>query len=285
MDFACWSSGPIGEERTTGSRWLPLLVEHTKGTGVPRPFEHPECHPKIVIGMPASELSFCKPPHATWAESFIFAGSSALLLLVANFFPHWWYVSFFALTPFLYRIIKATPGESLRLGFLFGLSFFGALLANSLMISPLASVLKLLSGTALFALFGWSVGWARERWGFNPSIVALLWVDLEMGLMKLGFVGGFLGRAEFSHPFFHSLVGLFGFLAVSAIIVLFNSLLIMAIVKTLEVRRSRGKSVAEDERTWDIFFTWNLFAEKVYLVPEGRVPPLIPKTVCVKVRL
>ena len=65
-----------------------------------------------VVWCSASESS----PLAAWAESFMFAGTSALLLLVANLFPHYWYVSFFALTPFLYRIIKASPGESLRLG-------------------------------------------------------------------------------------------------------------------------------------------------------------------------
>jgi apolipoprotein N-acyltransferase len=227
-----------------------------------------------VIGTVASDPSGGKPPLATWAESFIFAGSSALLLLVANLFPHWWYFSFFALTPFLYRIIKAAPGESLRLGFLFGLSFFAASAVNSLFTAPLVSVLKLISGTALFALFGWSVGWARERWGFNPSIVAVLWVGLEMGLVKLGFAGGLLGEAGFSNPFLHGLVGLFGFLAASAIIVLLNSLLVLVVVKTLEKTRPRRKTVAEDERTWDLFFTRNLVAEKIYLVPEGRAPPI-----------
>jgi apolipoprotein N-acyltransferase len=211
---------------------------------------------------------------ASWAESFIFAGSSALLLLLATLFPQYWYFSFFALTPFLYRIIKATPGESLRLGFLFGLSFFGVSVVNSLTTSPLPSVFKLISGTALFALFGWTVGWARERWGFYPSIVAVLWVGLEMGLVKLGFVGGLFGEAGFSHPFLHGLVGLFGFLAASAIIVLLNSLLILVIVKTLEIKRPRGKADTEDARILDFFFTSGLSAQKVYFVPEGRAPPI-----------
>lgn len=151
------------------------------------------------------------------------------------------------------------------------------------MISPLSSVLKLLSGTALFALFGWSVGWARERWGFTPSIVAVFWVGLEIGLVKLGLAGGLvvnevnllLGEAGFSQPFLHSLVGLFGFLTVSAIIVLLNSLLVLAIVKTLEMTRPRGKTVAEDERILELFFIPGLSAQKVYLVPESRAPPYI----------
>ena len=279
MDLAQW------QVRAAGSRWLRLFVGPGKGEDATRLVKYPERHRRILMRRAASDQAGDKSPLATWAESFIFAGSSALLLLVANLFPQYWYFSFFALTPFLYRIIKAAPGESLRLGFLFGLSFFGALAVNSLITSPLSSVLKLLSGTALFALFGWAVGWARQRWGFNPTNVALLWVGLEMGLVKLGFAGGLLVEAGFSHPFLHSLVGLFGFLAASAIIVLLNSLLVLAIVKTLEKTRPRRKTVAEDERIWDLLFVRNLFTEKVYLVPEGRAPPFLPKTVCVRVRL
>jgi len=287
MDFARW------QVRAAGSRWLRLFVGSGKGKDASPPvhrilrIKHPERHPRI--GTADTDSTYTKPPLATWAESFIFAGSSALLLLLATLFPQYWYFSFFALTPFLYIIINATPRESLRLGFLFGLSFFGTWLVNSFFTSPLVSALKLLSGTALFALFGWTVGWARERWGFYPSIVAVLWVGLEMGLVKLGFVGGLvvnevnllLGEAGFSHPFLHGLVGLFGFLTVSAIIVLLNSLLVLVIVKTLEVKRPRVNTTAEDERILDLFFTPGLSAQKVYLVPESRAPPFLPETICV----
>jgi apolipoprotein N-acyltransferase len=221
----------------------------------------------------SSNLACGKPCLVTWAESFIFAGSSALLLLIANLLPEYWYVSFFALTPFLFRIIKASPRESLRLGFLFGFSFFGVSLIDSHITFSFSSILKLLSGTGFFTLFGWIVGWARHRWGFNPSIVALLWVGLEIGLVKLGFVYGLLGETEFSNPFFNGLVTLLGFLTVSAIIVLLNSLLALLIVKTLEVTRPRGKTVQEDERTLDLLSAPGLLLQKVYLVPEGRAPP------------
>jgi apolipoprotein N-acyltransferase len=220
-------------------------------------------------------LIHAKLPLVTWAESFIFVGTSALLLLIANLFPDYWYFSFFALTPFLYRIIKASASESLRLGLLFGLSFFTISVINSPIVSPLRPLLTLFCGTGLFGLFGWVVGWARKRWGFNPSIVALLWVGLEIGLVKLGFVEGLLGKAELSHPFLSGLVTLFGFLTVSAIIVLFNSLLVLLFVKTLEVTKPRGKVVQKEEKIWNLLSTPGLFTQKVYLVPEGRAPPLV----------
>ena len=243
--------------------------------GKNRAIERPDHQRRIVIS-PAGSNGFCsKPSLVTWAESFIFAGSSALLLLLVNLFPQYWYVSFFALTPFLFRIIKATPGESLRLGFLFGLSFFGVSIIDSPLGYPVPPLLKLLCGTGLFALFGWSVGWARRRWGFNPAVVALLWTGLEIGLVKLGVVGGLLGETEFSHPFFGGLVALFGFLTVSAIIVLLNSLLVLLILKTLSLKIPRGKIVQEDERRTDLFSAPWFFTERAYLVPEGRAPPYI----------
>jgi len=93
--------------------------------------------------------------------------------------------------------------------------------------------------------------------------------------VKLGFVGGILGEAEFSHPFFGGLVALFGFLTVSAIIVLLNSLLVLLLLKALAIKMPRGKTVQEDERRTDLFSAPWFVTQRVYLVPEGRAPPYI----------
>jgi uncharacterized membrane protein len=222
-----------------------------------------------------SNASSSQSPLSIWAESFIFSGSSALLLLVANAFHQYWYLSFFALTPFLLKTIKAEPKECLRLGFLLGLSFFGASAVNSLINTPLVSFLHLFAGTTLFALFGWAIGWARQRWGFNPTIVAVLWVGLELVFMRLGLVGGLLGEIGTSAPIFRGLIGLFGFLTISAIIVLLNSLLVLVLVKTIGISRTKAKTETEERNLWDFSFLHNLFTEKVYLVPEGRAPPIL----------
>jgi apolipoprotein N-acyltransferase len=267
MDFTRWQAW------ATVKRWFSIFGDVGNRGETTQPAEYPKRHRSAVIGVVTSNPPRHKPSHPTWSESFIFAGSSSFLLLIANYVPDYWYVSFFALTPFLYRIIKATPSESLRLGFLFGFSFFTISVVDSLIITPLPSVLKLLSGTTLFALFAWTLGEARHRWGFNPFILVFLWVGLEMGLVKLGFFSGLLGRAEFSQPFLHGLVVLFGFLAVSAIIVLLNYLLVLAIVKTLRFTRSTARIVQKDEKMLQFLYTHGLFAQGVYLIPEGRAPP------------
>ena len=231
--------------------------------------DYPQRGPRTAVVTAVSRRSFNEPVLATWAESFIFAGSSAFLLSLANLFPHWWYFSLFALTPFLFRIIRATSVESFRLDLLFGLSFFGASATGSLGISPFVAVVRLLCGTTLFALFGWTVGWARERWGFNPSLVAVLWAGLELGLAKLGFASGIFGETGLAHSFLHGLAGLLGLLATSAVIVLLNSLLVLAIVNTIQAARTGVKTAIEDVRTWDLLFAFNLSTEKFYLVSQG----------------
>lgn len=199
----------------------------------------------------------------TWAETFIFAGSSALLLLLANLFSVYWYFSFFALVPFLYRIIKATPAASLRLGILFGISFFTVSVTDSLPISPIPSLLKIFFGSGLFAVFGWTVGWARKHWGFYPPIVAILWIGLELGVMNLGLTGGLFERIETSYPLLQSLITLLGFLTVSVIIVLLNSLLVLAILKTLELTKPKEKSTSKKENRW-AFFLLAIFSPKKF---------------------
>lgn len=160
------------------------------------------------------------------------------------------------------------------MGILFGVSFLTVSVTDLLPISPIPSLLRILFGTLLFAVFGWIVGQARKHWGFYPSIVAVLWIGIELGVMKLGVSGGLFGQIETSNPLLQSLITLLGFLTVSVMIVLLNSLLVLAIVKTLELTKPKEKSTSEKENRWLLSFTSNFSAKKVYIVPEGRAPPI-----------
>jgi len=208
-----------------------------------------------------------------WAESFLFAGSSALLLLVATLFRDYWYLSFIALTPFLYRMFRADVKEALRLGFLLGLSYFSVLFLNLLLFAPAAALPKILGGTLLFSGFGLSVGLARRKWGFNPFLTALLWVAFELGLVKLGLVGGLFETVTASSPFLHGLAALFGFLVISVVIVLAASFLVLAIEKAIELVGARRRSEAADRASWGIVLASYICVQKYYLVPESRGPP------------
>ena len=196
----------------------------------------------LMIRLPSGHPSRAKPVWSSWPESFLFAGTSGLLLLVVNYFPQYWYLSFLALSPLLFRMLVATPREAWQLGFLFGLTFLSVSALQSASFSLLPAASKVLVGTAILGLFGWLVGHARLRWGFNPIMIALLWVAFEPWLVKLGFTSGLFRQAEVSHPLLNGVGGLFGFLIISLIIVLCNSLLAWVIKK--------AASPAERSTSW-----------------------------------
>lgn len=221
------------------------------------------------------EGSFLKPV----AENFLYAGFSALLLLVSNLFPSYWYFSFIALTPFLWRIIRLDALGALQLGFFFGFSFFSIWKLPDFLAAPILTVLTVALGTVLFALFAWAVARTKERFGFNPIFIAILWVGFELGLLKLNLISGGAGAGS-SRPFlietpsyFHGLSILFGFLAVSFVVVLVNSLLVFAIEKTISLTKARGQGVWENGSVWDLTPIPGLFAQRVYLIPSVRSPP------------
>lgn len=214
-----------------------------------------------------------RPSKEAWCESFLFAGISALLLLLASLFTQYSFLSLIALTPFLYRISKAELSESIRLGFLLGLAFLSVTFANTLVTDTLPAILKLLYGTALFTLFSWTLWRARTAFGFNPIITALIWAGFELAAVKLGLVRGLLGNAEFSNQHLSGLVLLFGFIIVSFVIVLINSLILIAVEKAVSLAEARGTASCESGRIWDLYFSPGLFVQKFYLVPDVRGPP------------
>ncbi|MGB2769148.1 MAG: hypothetical protein WBC88_05420 [Candidatus Zixiibacteriota bacterium] len=208
------------------------------------------------------------------AEDFLYSGASALLLLIANLFPGYWYLSFIALFPFLWKISKACPREALRLGFLLGFIFFTISNLDALLAAPASAVLKILGGTLLFALWGWAVGKAKQLCGFNPIIVSTLWVFFELGLIKLGYTSGFVTHSVPSAPFLLRLLTLFGFAVISSVIVLLNSLLVKAVEYAVKVFKANRSEFRSTQRS--LYFTGSVYLrpQKFFLIPHLRAPPM-----------
>lgn len=210
----------------------------------------------------------------TLAENFLYSGTSALFLLIANLFPHYWYLSFIALFPFLWKISKASPKEGFRLGLLLGLSFFLFGNLDILLTSPISAILKILGGTLLFALWGWTVGWARQYFEFNPIIVAGLWVFLELLLIKLGYTSGLLTRSTPSTPFLLRLTTLFGFGIISFIIVLLNSILVRAVEYAVEILKVPEIEFITAESFVGFTEGIEFISQRFFLTPQMRGPPV-----------
>ncbi|MBU1318366.1 MAG: hypothetical protein KKG33_12010 [candidate division Zixibacteria bacterium] len=209
-----------------------------------------------------------------WAESFLYAGSSAFLLLISSLYPVYWYVSCIALVPLLYRIIWASTAESLRLGFLFGLTYGCVAFAGGLLEAPVAVLLKLATCTALLALFAWGISRTRDKLGFNPVIVALIWIVFEITLVRLGLLSSPLAESGIqSESLLHGMAVLFGFLIVSFAIVCLNAV-IAAFLNLCMSDESRREAASDDDssalesiqRAVDLL-------RGFFFLPEGRAPP------------
>jgi len=209
-----------------------------------------------------------------WAEDFIFAGASAALLLVVCLFKDYWYLSFLALLPFFYRISKSSFRSALRVGMLFGMTYFLNAEINSLMMQPGSAILNILAGIALCSILGMAINWAGRRWGANPLLISLIWVGFQFVDTRLMGGNTFFGNVEITLPFFNTLSTLFGFIIVSSIIVLANTILLLAVEKAFELERKRKHVISGGEKRCGFAQYRYILIDSVSLLPEGRAPPL-----------
>jgi apolipoprotein N-acyltransferase len=166
--------------------------------------------------------------------------------------------------------------DGARLGFLFGLAFFGTMGTNFLIISFSGAVAKILLGTVIATFLGIATGWIRCRLGFNPVFIAVLWAAAEYALMRLGLMQSLFGRIETSLPIFNALSTIFGLVVVSFLIVVANSILLLAIEKAVSAAFPNGKfTLYKCLKIWDFHLEWQLPANQYYFVPEVRGPPSV----------
>lgn len=207
------------------------------------------------------------------AEDFLYAGTSALLLLIINLFESYWFICFVALLPLIIRLSRASMLSAVRTGFLFGLSFLLTVSIDSIAAAPLLTAVKVFAGLVLIVALAGATGWIRKRYGFNPVFLAVFWAFLDYGLDGLGITPGILGKVPPSIPIFGAISTLFGFVIVSFIIVLANSLLLMAIDKIASLAGKTEKDFPAEALVWRILLHKCGYSKILNLVPEVRGPP------------
>lgn len=157
---------------------------------------------------------------------------------------------------------------------LLGLTFWACSSFDLILISFWTTVTKIICGTLLFALWGWLVGLARRRLGFNPVIVAGLWVFFELALVKLGFTTGLITYSLPTRGFLHSITALFGVGLISFMVIFLNSLLLAAAEYTIRMF-SGSKGVYLKLRLFtQIEYELNLITLRLLRVPQMRAPPI-----------
>jgi apolipoprotein N-acyltransferase len=180
-----------------------------------------------------------------WAGCFVYSGLSALLLLLSEELGRLWFLSLIAIVPFLYKLRSATHGQALKLGLLFGASYFTVSSLDALVAGSMTAVFGLLAGTGAAAVCSLGINRVSNRYGFKPALVAAIWTCFEFCLMKLGVDDPIAGQAGLASSEVTRLAYLFGLLTISYCIVLLNSLFVIVFDAVLSSRSSaRCVSVA-----------------------------------------
>jgi len=252
-------------------------------------------------------------------ENFLCAGSSALLISAAHLYPEFWFVSLFALIPFLWRAVGRVPNppqadkkpdngiaaflnkrcrviRSIRLqrillrtrpksvvmpGMTLATCYLLVTYPAELYISPGAFLLKLFVLNLIFCLYGIVVNRLKKCIGFNVIFIAALWLPLEYALSHYA---GLENLFTFSPdktglPVLLRIGSLFGMLMISFIIVLINSLILIILRQVAQVLFSRGTLSIPDDKRPYPPFKEIILERRWYYFPDVRAPPLSDRTI------
>ena len=207
-------------------------------------------------------------------EDFICAGSSALIISLIHLCPAYWFLSIFALLPFLWKLTSTNLSGSIILGTILGSCYAFVAFTDQILISPSIFLIKLLSLCLIFSTFGALVNRINKYTGFNPIFIAALWLPFEYALFHYAHLENIFTFSSINSTFLIRISSLFGILMVSFIIVLINSLILILIRQAVQAYCSETKCSLEDERI-SYPLLKRIILQKIYFYyPMRRAPPI-----------
>ena len=208
-------------------------------------------------------------------EDFVCAGSSALLISLAQLYPALWFVSFLALIPFLWRATRVSPFESLVLGALLATSYCLAATPIASMAKPGSFLFRFLFLNALFSCYAIAVNRIAGRFGFNALVIALSWLPVEYALSNHAHLGSIFTFSETDSTLLIRLGSLLGMLMVSFGVVLINSLILSVLERAVHATRSQAVfRTKHNTKTYPPFRQVAPERRRYHLV-HPRAPPLV----------
>ncbi|MEE9555514.1 MAG: hypothetical protein V3W18_14605 [candidate division Zixibacteria bacterium] len=204
---------------------------------------------------------------------FLPAGTSALLLSIAHFQHKLWFLSLFALVPYLWKLKRTSLQGSIVLGSTFALCFTFVVFIEGLFTSPALFAIKALALVLIFSIFGIAVNRVKKYIGFYPVFIAALWIPLEYFLIRFAGINGILNFQSLAPGWLIRFGSLFGLLTISFIIILINSAILLLIERARKIRYSVSRL-----RFPNIAFIFSLlentgYTRKWYYLPNLRAPP------------
>ncbi|MCK5602278.1 hypothetical protein KAR91_10425 [Candidatus Pacearchaeota archaeon] len=206
-------------------------------------------------------------------ETFLCAGTSALLVAVPCLHPDYAFVSLFALVPFLWRAIRVGLIEALILGALFGTLFFFVTAQISVTETRSISLLYLSAVIIPFSIYSAAVNRIAKHIGFNVIFLAILWLPVEYASGYCPHLNSIFVFPDLDSSILVRISSLFGGLIVSFLIVLVNSLMITASEYYVRVIPSIGTWSAEaDEEIYEVYWETSFNRHWSY-ISHPRAPP------------
>ncbi|MCX6828782.1 MAG: hypothetical protein NT002_05805 [candidate division Zixibacteria bacterium] len=218
--------------------------------------------------------------HIQFLEHFVWAGSSAFLLLLAHFYPGIGFLSLFALVPFLWKAGTTDIRGSIESGIILSIAYATVAYPAELINAPPHFLFNLVAMGFILAVFALAVNRIRKHWGFNPLIIAILWLPLEYALRHLTNLGGIFLPASENSGLLIRIGSLFGSLLVSFLIVFLNSILILTFEKAFSKIRLGRTGVNCADRTLISTQVNPFVGTDFYSISESRAPPR-PECLCI----
>jgi len=208
-------------------------------------------------------------------EDFLYAGSSALILSLVHTHTEYWFISLFALIPFLWRLTRANLCRSVVLGIILAGCYAFVAFIDELLVSPWTFLLELFLLCLVFSIFGVAVNRIKRYVGFNAVIfIAFFWLPLEYALSHYAHLGGIFTFSEIDSALLIRFSSLFGLLVVSFVVVLINSLILIILKRVAQALRSRSAFAAKDDKKPYPSFKETILQRRWYYFPDLRAPPI-----------
>jgi apolipoprotein N-acyltransferase len=213
-------------------------------------------------------------------ESFLCAGTSALLIAAAHLYPvkqampALWWLSLVALTPFLWRAVKASLIDSIILGAFLAFSYCFVAFPTHTFLFSAQFLVKLLAFNLLFVFYAVAVNRMGKHIGFNAIFIAALWLPLEYALSHYA---GFCSIFTFSitdSSFGYRIASLFGLLMLSFVVVLINSLILIILKNIAQALLSKALLIVKTNKKTYPSSKVILLPTRWFSFPDMRAPPV-----------
>jgi hypothetical protein len=197
------------------------------------------------------------------------------MLSFAHVHADLWFLAFFALVPFLWRLSTVGRREAPSLGMILATTYVLTTCFGDFVAAPWMVLVKLLSLNFAFAVFSYAISRLRVLLGFNPLAIAVLWVPFGFALTQYAGIGEIFFVEQVGANLIAGFGSLVGLLLCSAVVVLGNSLLLLFVRYAYKRLLVGGRfKLVSDFRFHRPSPATLLFETRRYTLPSRRAPPM-----------